>query len=495
MSFSKAIADLIARLTGSKTPPNSTPNQTALTARDRAFIEKMLAGVTAQVVHERGLGEARTAPRTTVRLVPQVPVEDRNGGDAWLGGGARLAPGMDWPVIEGTRLQLLAQFNCAKLPADLWDGLGPRRGWLALFVHPETLQPKVLHFATAGEFKPSPPIGPDCNMIGYDGRKAAEACGYTGVFPRWPATLETAATSEGAPRGPHGGSLSHIRYAQRHDFVADGRWPFDWASAAKMIEIAIDELERIVPASEAPGAWFTPEAIVKSAQGIAAAKASGADAETIAGLEVRLGEMVVTAAVHDYRVRHGAGVLAALRALKMRIADVASRQSFSEATIGEVLTQLQSMQWMHKRTPPFYRDGIKLSEVQRAAEGCEAFLLPLTTHDSAAAPTWVHAFETHLLEAARPVYLDDPAALPARLRADCEEMWASRAAESAGGIGHVPWRYVHEFDDGEDVTLLELPSSDLIGWQWGDVDNIVITMKRKALARGDFSRARVQITN
>lgn len=495
MSFSKAIADLIARLTGSKAPPNSTSDQTPLTARDRAFIEKMLAGVTAQVVHERGLQEARTAPRTTVRLVPQVPIVDRDGGDAWLGGGARLAPGMDWPVIDETRLQLLAQFNCATLPADLWDGLGPRRGWLAIFVHPETLQPKVLHFATAGDFKPSPPIGPDCNMIGYDGRKAAEASGYTGLFPRWPATIETTATGEGAPRGPHGGSLSHIRYAQRHDFVADGRWPFDWASAAKMIDIAIDELERVMPASETPGAWFTPEAIEKSAQGIAAAKASGVDAETIAGLEVRHGEMAVTAAVHAHRVQNGARVLAVLRAAKGRIEALAAGQRFSESAIAPVLDELQSLSWMHNRTPPFYRDGIKLTEHERAAEGCEAFLLPLTTHDSAAAPTWVHAFETHLLAAARPVYLADPAALPARLRTDCEEMWASRAAESAGGVGHVPWRYVHEFDEGEDVTLLELPSSDLIGWQWGDVDNIVITMKSTELARGDFSRVRVQITN
>lgn len=495
MSFSKAIADLIARLTGSKSPPNSTSNQTPLTARDRAFLKNMLAGVTAQVVHERGLEEARTAPRTAVRLVPQVPVTSSDACDAWLGGGARLAPGMDWPVIDEKSLQLLAQLNCAKLPADLWDGLGPRRGWLAIFVHPETLQPKVLHFATAGDFKPSPPIGPDCNMIGYDGRQDAEACGYTGTFPRWPARIEQVDSSEEAPRGPHGGSLHHVRYARRHDFVDDGRWPFDWASATKMIDIAIHELERIMPANDTPVAWFAPAAIETSAQSIAAAKAAGADAETIAGLEVRHGEKVVTAAVHNYRIRHGAGVLAALRALKQRIVDMTSRMELSEAAIAPILAELRSLTWMHKRTPPFYRDGVELTEVQRAAEGCEAFELPLTTHDPSAVPTWVHAFETHLLGMARSVYLADPTALPPRLRADCEEMWLSRAAESAGGIGHVPWRYVHEFEEHEDVTLLELPSSDLIGWQWGDVDHIVITMKRKALARGDFSRVRMQITN
>lgn len=495
MSLSKVVADLIARLTGLKKPGPGGAGQPALTPRDRAFLEKMLAGVTAQVVHERDLVQARAAPRVTARLVPQVPIVDAGAADAWLGGGARLAPGMDWPVIDGARLQLLAQINCAKLPAKLWGGLGPRRGWLAIFVHPETLEPTVLHFASAGDFKPSPPIGADCNMLGYSGRKDAKACGYTGTFPCWPARIEQVLTSQDAPRGPHGGSISHVRYAQRHDFVDDGRWPFDWASAAKMIDRALSELERVMPASEAPAAWFAPTALETSLQAIAVAKAAGSDAETIAGLEVRHGEMVANAAVHAHRVEHGASVVAMLKLLKQRIADMASRQAFSEAAMAPVLAELQALQWMHRRVPPFYRNGTKLTELKRAAEGCEAFLLPLTTHDSAAVPTWVHAFETDLLAACKPVYLADPTALPARLRADCEEVWASQAAESGGGIGHVPWCYVHEFDEREDVTLLELPSSDLIGWQWGDVDNIVITLERAALARGDFSRARMQITN
>src|SRR3546814_7907142 len=28
--------------------------------------------------------------------------------------------------------------SCADLPPDLWDGLGPREGWLAVFAHPMT---------------------------------------------------------------------------------------------------------------------------------------------------------------------------------------------------------------------------------------------------------------------------------------------------------------------------------------------------------------------
>lgn len=492
MSISKTVAEWLSRLAGATAAGRKGTAQPAISARDRAFLEQMLAGVGAQVRHENDLVTARTTARTTVRLVLQVPVID--GGSAWLGGGARLAPGMAWPVLDGAPLQLLAQFDCAQLPADLWGGLGPRQGWLAIFVHPVTLKPKVLHFAIAGDFKPSPPIGPDCNLIGYDGRRDAEACGFTGRFPCWPVTIEVGSASREAPRGPHGGSINHKRYAQRHDFVADGRWPFDWPSMSKMLDIALGEFERLVPAGEGP-AWFQPAAIEQSAQAIAAATAAGADAETLGGLDVRHGEKLVSAAVHAHRLEHGARLVATLRALQQRVAEMAQQQAFSSSAVAPILAELQSLTWMHKRTPPFFRDGKKLSEIERAAEGCEAFLLPLTTHDPSAAPTWVNTFEHYLLAAAKSVYLADPAALPARLRADCEEAWRSRAAESFAGIGHVPWRYVHDFDEGADVTLIELPSSDLIGWQFGDVDNLVITLKKNALARGDFSRPLMQISN
>lgn len=497
MSISKILAGLISRLSGTNRSAPDDAAQAKLSGKDRDFLNKMLEGITAQVRHEQDMEAARGEARVVARLIPQVPVVDRDGGMGWFGGGARLAPGMAWPQIDAVPLQLLAQINCSRLPAGLWDGLGPRSGWLAIFLHPETLMPKVLHFDAPGDFKPSPPIGADCNFVGYDGRKNAEACGYTETFPRWPVTieeLEQVDESPDAPPGPNGRSLPHVRYAERHDFVAAGRWPFDWPSALAMIDTALAEFKKLLPQGEAP-AWFAAEAIRKSARGIETAKASGADAETIAGLEVRHGEMIVSAEAFAYRLKNSAHLVSVLEDLKQRIDGMAARQPFSTSAIEPVLAELQKLKWMHKRIPPFYRDGNKLSELKRAAEGCEAFLLPLTTHDPAAVPTWVHGFETYLLDAAKRAYLSDRSALPPRLRADCEEMWRSRAEESMGGMGHVPWRYVHEFDIDEDATLLELPSSDLMGWQFGDVDNLVITIKKSDLARGDFSQTYVQISN
>lgn len=63
------------------------------------------------------------------------------------------------------------------------------------------------------------------------------------------------------------------------------------------------------------------------------------------------------------------------------------------------------------------------------------------------------------------------------------------------GIGHVPFRYVHEFDLDSDVTLLELPSSALAGWIFGDVDDLVLTIKKTDLAVGRFDSLKVQVSN
>ena len=63
------------------------------------------------------------------------------------------------------------------------------------------------------------------------------------------------------------------------------------------------------------------------------------------------------------------------------------------------------------------------------------------------------------------------------------------------GMGHIPFKYVHEFDPATEVTLLELPSSGLMSWMFGDVDNLVLTMKKTDLAAGNFGKVKVQVSN
>jgi uncharacterized protein YwqG len=51
----------------------------------------------------------------------------------WLGGNPRLPDPFEWPSRDGQASQFLCQIDCASLPPGLWDGIGPRAGWLAFF--------------------------------------------------------------------------------------------------------------------------------------------------------------------------------------------------------------------------------------------------------------------------------------------------------------------------------------------------------------------------
>ena len=64
-----------------------------------------------------------------------------------------------WPENDGRRSVFMAQIACADLPAGLWDGLGPRHGWLAFFLHPEDYRMQVLHLAERGPPRSGPELG------------------------------------------------------------------------------------------------------------------------------------------------------------------------------------------------------------------------------------------------------------------------------------------------------------------------------------------------
>jgi hypothetical protein len=490
MAFTKLFATLKDTLAKALGRPGQNQK---MSPADREFARRLLEGMTAQVAHEQKMVDARGREPVSVRLVPQVPARDRKTPAAWIGGGARLPAGMDWPTIDGSAMQLLAQLDCAKLPPGLWNGLGPRTGWLAIFLDPDSFRAKILHVDRAGPFVASPPVSEGCNMVGYDGRKRAQASDYSWRFSCWPADIVVVTAGGPDPRRDTCSSVRHDRYARRHDIVDDKLWPFDWPTARMMLDTAVAAYETALPPKPAPSPQ--PDAVARAEAAIVEAQQKGMDADEICGKRVTLEEFRAMAAVREFNARHAAGHLERLRGLKQRLDGMAASQPFTSEAIAPILAEMQAMTRMHKSVPPFYRDGKKLPHAQRLAEGVQTFVVPLTTHDPSAFPPWVYDFESRLLEAAKPVYLRDAAALPAGLVGICEKVWRDDAISEIGGMGHVPWGYIHEFEIGREVTLLELPSSNLIGWIFGDVNNLVITVEKRDLARNDLSRTKVQVTN
>ncbi len=142
----------------------------------------------------------------TVVLRRQIPPRPEEPPRSWLGGLPMLPEGVAWPRAvsseypdRGERaLHFAAQICCADLPHDLWAGLGPRRGWLLLFIDPNQGEPQgpdafriLLTEDLGSERAPPADLGPvqDGVYAGWD----YQYCGGGEEIPRhwrrWPVDL------------------------------------------------------------------------------------------------------------------------------------------------------------------------------------------------------------------------------------------------------------------------------------------------------------------
>ena len=95
--------------------------------------------------------EAEASRQPYVLLRPSVPLPARDIA-GWFGGAPLLPDHVAWPEIDGEPLRFACQIDLSALPANIWSGLGPRRGWLAFFLHPENPKPRVLQ--VDGDLRP-----------------------------------------------------------------------------------------------------------------------------------------------------------------------------------------------------------------------------------------------------------------------------------------------------------------------------------------------------
>ncbi|MGB3313635.1 MAG: DUF1963 domain-containing protein [Albidovulum sp.] len=106
--------------------------------------------------------------QTSVILKRQVPIRFDEVPHSWLGGLPMMPKLRKWPRdAEGAPLHFIAQICCADLPEKLWKGMGPRKGWLLLFVetlkledHAENKDVQVLHINRLGSERQPPKDAP-----------------------------------------------------------------------------------------------------------------------------------------------------------------------------------------------------------------------------------------------------------------------------------------------------------------------------------------------
>ena len=143
---------------------------------------------------------ARVSESMSVVLRRQIPPRDE-APRSWLGGLPMLPDGIEWPRgINPERkdqgavpLHFVAQIACADLPPELWGGLGPRSGWLRLFLNNNTCDCsdrgvwELIHSEELGSECQPPadlPVIHDGTYTGVSAWNRSHA-----VYPRWPVDL------------------------------------------------------------------------------------------------------------------------------------------------------------------------------------------------------------------------------------------------------------------------------------------------------------------
>ncbi|CTQ52945.1 hypothetical protein LP7551_01465 [Roseibium album] len=387
---------------------------------------------------------AKSEAGPSVILTPAVPLPTKNT-IGWFGGAPALPSELDWPEIEGTPLCFVAQINLAELPQNIWSGVGPRQGNFAFFIHPTETRAKVLHIDGLLETKQG-----QSPMLSYWFRNHHDKRPPVNThFPQWPVHLTGHVGELPEPAGWHKGNapgFSEPFKNEEFDLANPAHQPFDETTLDALIELIDEVLERRLNST----AMFLETKKLR---------------DDVACALNALQAKVQTA--HDRFLEIKEGV-APFRETFDRVGVLRYLQALNELTFGDT---------NYRRND---EEGYAEIEVStgKLIQYASRFLRILERH-------------------AKYAYLDDPEKLSEEAKARFEIIWAFDAIHERGGMSHPPKGHIYtpHGPSSPNEVLLELPTSDLLGWIWGDMYSVIFTIARDDLAKGKLDNIIVDITN
>ncbi len=398
------------------------------------------------------LAEARKSDETYVVLTPTIgTTAQKNVG--WFGGAPCLPDDVVWPEIDGEPLRFACQIDLSSVPNALWSGLGPRQGWLSVFFHPEDMRPKVLH------------------VVGI--LKKRDGPGQADATWSWPRPYSY------CPRIQDHSAQWRIAITEH---VGDLPPPKGWRKG------------------KAPG---FPDPRLTEAPDLANPAFQPINEATLTAL---------LESIADH-----------LTARKRRIDDAFNRDICDDARAelvqlkGKIHASIEAFSHIRDELLPFTRvfeiervkdlvcrlASIRTYDIEYAKNDearCAVSNAVLTLSDMPKPSMgiwWYSSYARSLYQHALYIYTRSPEALPAELRERMEAIWRFEALHERGFMGHAPVGHVYtpHGPTTPNAVLLELPTSDLVGWGWGDLYSIVLFIRRDELARGDFENVTFEITN
>ncbi len=394
---------------------------------------------------------ARENAGTSVVLTLAVPLPTKDVA-GWFGGSPRLPEDLAWPQIEGTPLCFVAQIDLTQVPQKIWSGVGPRSGQLAFFILPERAEVKVLHVDGPLVLRegPSP-------VAAHWYRKHRNAETTRTHFPEWPVKLTQHVGELPSPNGWRKGCAPDFPdpYKDEGLNLADpAHHPFSEAT----LEILISGASRAFE-----------ERLALMAQFLETKKLKDDTREALMAMQVE----VQNSRTHFLKL---ADNLALSRQTFKRNAVAPHIEAFENLLIGNVFYQRDD------------EAGCATIEVSPAK---------LTASYADNRSGFASGYLRQHLQKAKEVYLEAPEQLPHEVRARIEKIIAYEASYECGGMSHPPKGFIYTSHGpaSPNEVLLELPTSDLIGWIWGDMYSLVLTIARDDLAKGRFDDIIVDITN
>lgn len=470
-------ADLLVAERPEPAVENTMPGETG-----QAEVAQMLESIIAEVEQQADRIERGDMDAVVVRLVPQIPPRDSAHPASWLGGRPRLDRGTAWPEIREVPAVFLAQISFADLPRDLWEGLGPRVGAFAVFTHPRDGDMAIVTVTDPAE--PSdPPYMLDDAEYWFTPRGALhfgdlEPFRQPG-FPAWPIDLVAVRSGDADPLDAEAANhdTGDRLYRAGYDIADPAFHPFDWDLMAALAEILAMRVERFWRDVDGPSPIEVQVASVE--RRIAALDAGGDDPvgrDTLDNMRASLSELVEAT---DAAAEMNRDARARAEEIVTIVRDSAHKAAFSASDAAAVMGALRAIRWtkVHRSPDPEGRPGAERIAVQTLA---------LTEHHPDA-PLWVHDYHSVWFDHARRAYAADPATLSAEARSVVEPWCRELAAREMGHIGDA-----HDDAGDTHATLIDLPSSALIGWAFGDAGRFRVALRKADLAMGRFDRPVVQ---
>lgn len=508
-----------------------------------------LAGASEGAASAAPQGPSEVEETVSLVLVRQVPPRFDEAPRSWIGGLPMMPDDVEWPravaperLDEGeVPLHFVAQIACADFPEDLWGSVGPRSGWLLLFLNPHDSQGddprlfRVLHTSELGTERPAPD---DLRPVESEDSGDSEYrwCATPGDIPstwrRWPVDLlavPNEAHDDGyrivvTPKNFAAKLYGGAPVAAGAPDVA-GAAPFSWRGALYVIDAVRREIDqpagasRLAPAQrealDSPGyvASLLPE--LRAREQAWLSEGEGAillKEEPMRERERELRDRIAPIAeerraqldrLAAFIVDHPNGAAIAKRIASDAQAEAEWRSGAAER-LGAIRAQIAD------RSLDSPLDAADWAALRDALEGdrFSRWTVEWTSRNSDL-PVMIVEQHVSLLDLAdaglkaavvelAADYQGDPGLrtlVPPAVRAALEPHWRALTDNRPHRIGGFHDGLQSEPEDGpqSEVLLFQIGSDEAMGWMWGDGGAYFLFISPRDLAAGRFDQAEIRL--